>query len=148
MMYLFTTVPHPHGHWQLQELLGNLTTESWRSDVVENHGWIWEPGCDSKYQTDWAHNHVSIVDLFHRDFGDIRQSCGQAETYISLSVLLFSKLNRIFFGHFHPKTTFLDSRHQWFSAWPNRYFGWKRSTAPHVADFRRSEYGGLRPLQR
>ena len=23
MMYLFTTVPHPHGHWQLQELLGN-----------------------------------------------------------------------------------------------------------------------------
>ena len=21
-MYLFTTVPHPHGHWQLQELLG------------------------------------------------------------------------------------------------------------------------------
>ena len=22
-MYLFTTVPHPHGHWQLQELLGN-----------------------------------------------------------------------------------------------------------------------------
>ena len=24
MMYLFTTVPHPHGHWQLQELLGNL----------------------------------------------------------------------------------------------------------------------------
>ena len=24
-MYLFTTVPHPHGHWQLQELLGNNT---------------------------------------------------------------------------------------------------------------------------
>ena len=24
MMYLFTTVPHPHGHWQLQELLGNI----------------------------------------------------------------------------------------------------------------------------
>ena len=23
MMYLATTVPHPHGHWQLQELLGN-----------------------------------------------------------------------------------------------------------------------------
>ena len=23
-MYLFTTVPHPHGHWQLQELLGNI----------------------------------------------------------------------------------------------------------------------------
>ena len=23
VMYLFTTVPHPHGHWQLQELLGN-----------------------------------------------------------------------------------------------------------------------------
>ena len=23
MMYLFTTVPDPHGHWQLQELLGN-----------------------------------------------------------------------------------------------------------------------------
>ena len=23
MMYLFTTVPRPHGHWQLQELLGN-----------------------------------------------------------------------------------------------------------------------------
>ena len=23
MMYLFTTVPHPHGHWQLKELLGN-----------------------------------------------------------------------------------------------------------------------------
>ena len=23
IMYLFTTVPHPHGHWQLQELLGN-----------------------------------------------------------------------------------------------------------------------------
>ena len=22
-MYLLTTVPHPHGHWQLQELLGN-----------------------------------------------------------------------------------------------------------------------------
>ena len=22
-MYRFTTVPHPHGHWQLQELLGN-----------------------------------------------------------------------------------------------------------------------------
>ena len=21
--YLFTTLPHPHGHWQLQELLGN-----------------------------------------------------------------------------------------------------------------------------
>ena len=25
LMYLFTTVPHPHGHWQLQELLGNQT---------------------------------------------------------------------------------------------------------------------------
>ena len=24
MMYPFTTVPHPHGHWQLQELLGNI----------------------------------------------------------------------------------------------------------------------------
>ena len=23
MMYLFKTVPHPHGHWQLQEPLGN-----------------------------------------------------------------------------------------------------------------------------
>ena len=23
MMYLFTTVPHPHGHWQPQELFGN-----------------------------------------------------------------------------------------------------------------------------
>ena len=23
MMYLFTTVTHPHGHWQLQELFGN-----------------------------------------------------------------------------------------------------------------------------
>ena len=23
MMYLFTTVPHPHGHWRLKELLGN-----------------------------------------------------------------------------------------------------------------------------
>ena len=23
MMYLFTIVPHPHGHWQLQELRGN-----------------------------------------------------------------------------------------------------------------------------
>ena len=23
MMYRITTVPHPHGHWQLQELLGN-----------------------------------------------------------------------------------------------------------------------------
>ena len=23
MMYLFTTVQHPHGHWQLRELLGN-----------------------------------------------------------------------------------------------------------------------------
>ena len=22
-MYLFTTLPHPQGHWQLQELLGN-----------------------------------------------------------------------------------------------------------------------------
>ena len=22
-MYLFTTLPHPHGHWQLQGLLGN-----------------------------------------------------------------------------------------------------------------------------
>ena len=22
-MYLFTTVPYPRGHWQLQELLGN-----------------------------------------------------------------------------------------------------------------------------
>ena len=22
MMHLFTTVPHPHGHWQLQEILG------------------------------------------------------------------------------------------------------------------------------
>ena len=24
-MYLFTTVPYPHGHWQLQELLGNTS---------------------------------------------------------------------------------------------------------------------------
>ena len=24
MMYLFTTVPHPHGYWQLQELLKNI----------------------------------------------------------------------------------------------------------------------------
>ena len=23
VMYLLTTLPHPHGHWQLQELLGN-----------------------------------------------------------------------------------------------------------------------------
>ena len=23
MLYLFTTVPHPHGHWQLQEILGD-----------------------------------------------------------------------------------------------------------------------------
>ena len=26
VMYLFTTEPHPHGHWQLQELLGNRNT--------------------------------------------------------------------------------------------------------------------------
>ena len=25
MMHLFTTVPHPHGHWPLQELLGKHT---------------------------------------------------------------------------------------------------------------------------
>ena len=26
ILYLFTTVPHPHGHWQLQELLGKSDT--------------------------------------------------------------------------------------------------------------------------
>ena len=29
VMYLFTTVPHPHGHWQLQELLGNAEQDNW-----------------------------------------------------------------------------------------------------------------------
>ena len=27
MMYFFTTVPHAHGNWQLQELLGNHLAE-------------------------------------------------------------------------------------------------------------------------
>ena len=30
-MYMFTTLPHPHGHWQIQELLGNYC------DVVNVH---------------------------------------------------------------------------------------------------------------
>ena len=31
MMYLFTIVPHPHGHWQPQELLGNLPRNTSRN---------------------------------------------------------------------------------------------------------------------
>ena len=32
-MYLFTTVPHAHGHWQLHELLGNRYINRYDDDV-------------------------------------------------------------------------------------------------------------------
>ena len=31
-VYLFTTVLHPHGHWQLQELLGNQVVNTTASE--------------------------------------------------------------------------------------------------------------------
>ena len=38
-------------------------------------------------------------------------------------VLLFSKLNEIFLGNFDPENIFLDNENNYFSGWPNRYFG-------------------------
>ena len=35
-MGLFTTVPHPDGHWQLQELLGNLVLNLTVSNTSDN----------------------------------------------------------------------------------------------------------------
>ena len=41
-MYLFTTVPHPHGHWQLQELFGkgssSIQTETNTRLYVQHNG--------------------------------------------------------------------------------------------------------------
>ena len=37
VMYLLTTLPHPHKHWQLQELLGNQCVYSCVYAVVYLH---------------------------------------------------------------------------------------------------------------
>ena len=44
MMYLFTTVPHPHGHWQLQDLLGNhrITIGAANYFITKSNKWLVE----------------------------------------------------------------------------------------------------------
>ena len=37
MMYLFTTVTHAYGHWQLQELLGNVFTARYKELTVREY---------------------------------------------------------------------------------------------------------------
>ena len=46
-------------------------------------------------------------------------------------VFLFSTLINLFFGCFDPVNILLDNKNKWFSGWPKRYFGWKRSTGRH-----------------
>ena len=43
-------------------------------------------------------------------------------------VLLFSKLNKMFFGYFDPEHIFLDNENKYFSGWVYRYFGQKVTT--------------------
>ena len=42
-IYLFTTVPHPHGHWQIQELLGNMKDVYTTSMFVFTHSFANSP---------------------------------------------------------------------------------------------------------
>ena len=58
MMYLFTTVPHPHGHWQLQELLGNLlwSNKYYLYNVNEHF-----PGWPERYIGKEKHNILEIL---------------------------------------------------------------------------------------
>ena len=80
MMYLFTTVLHPYGHRQLQELLGNQ-------------------------EGDHDCNTCPLVTtlLWPISFEDRQQLP---------AVLLFSKLNKIFFGYFDPENIFVDNKHK------------------------------------
>ena len=64
MMYLFTTVPHPHGHWQLQELLGN------HEDLI----YFWDHWCTQVGDLQLLLEGVSVNDLrtiYHHTPGSI-----------------------------------------------------------------------------
>ena len=43
----------------------------------------------------------------------------------------FSKVINLFFGHFDPTNTFFDSKSNFFSGWPKRYFGQNGNTVTH-----------------
>ena len=57
------------------------------------------------------------------------------------SVLLFSKLNKLFFGLFDPEKVFIDNENKWCLGWPDRYFGWKRTTGNDAANCGTQETG-------
>ena len=58
-------------------------------------------------------------------------------------MLLFSKLNNMFFGYFNPENMCRDNENGYFPGWPTRCFGYKRSTVLH-----RYELGKGLPGQR
>ena len=69
-MYLFPTVPHPHGHWQLQELLGNL------NDLHINvYHHLREP---NQYRTQLFDNVRTVQPLQTLDLYDVAASDGCA----------------------------------------------------------------------
>ena len=54
-MYQFTTLPHPHGRWQLQELLGNLCYKQYvftRSQYSKHIDFTFEGGNTGDFQVD------------------------------------------------------------------------------------------------
>ena len=60
-LYLFSTVPHPHGHWQLQALLGNLN-KSVYTYIHKN--------CIASYEEDviledWLSSTMKFFSKFH-----------------------------------------------------------------------------------
>ena len=58
-----------------------------------------------------------------------RRSTNNTSIVSTASVLLFLKLNKtFFFDILIQKTLFLDIENKLLSGWPNRYFGWRRTT--------------------
>ena len=112
-LYLFATLPHPHGHLQLQELLENLL---WFRQIR-----LYDPSTPQLFNSIVETKSLTLAFL---DAGG-QWSC-------------FQNLINCFFGYLDPINIYFDNKNNYFLGWPKRYFGWNGDTAGGVTFLLRS----------
>ena len=83
---IFTILPHPHGRWHRQPLLG---TSSYHKPITNPLGK--RTCCSMTYRTLTRHSFF---------------------VHATASLLLFSKLIKLFFGYFEPENIYLDNKNE------------------------------------
>ena len=115
MMYLFTTVPHPHGHWQLQELLGNQCYHYHYLRLAYLEIWnliydIWYMMCDMIFDIwyllydvryDGLHRHLLLSSVWYLVSSLIVYCHLLVHSSVPTSASFF-KIEQNIFGYFDP----------------------------------------------